>query len=281
MRAGGNLSSIGGISLGLDREGWETGETALNSRLSGWTAPLFGFSLFAEFEQGERGIPGSVPPPPPTPEEGEEGEEEEEEEIPVDSWLPSFTDRTGLRAGIGFRSGAWEFGAAVLRVEADSLHPMSFLPDRGTLPTPGGERSGMEFSLRLPLSLILDGLALQGSGQLWDDENEWRYLPSKIYQGRLRYHRIFLESENLEVWWDLGLRGRNAMKIPSTVGETDPAAEVPFRQSWFARVQVRVISVRLFIDWENVSAREMNQDFPGRILPRMRVAYGIRWTLWN
>jgi hypothetical protein len=207
--------------------------------------------------------------------------EEEEEETPVEPWFPSLTDRTGFRAGFEFRRGGLGLGAAVLRVEADSLHPMEFYPDRGGSSTVGGERSGVELSVRLPMTPIMRGLALEGSGQLWDEEVEWRYLPSKIYQGRLRYHRIFLESENLEVWWDLGVRGRNAMLVPAAAGGASATTEVPFRQSWFARVQVRVISVRLFLDWENVTVREANQDFPGRILPSMRVSYGIRWTLWN
>jgi hypothetical protein len=208
--------------------------------------------------------------------------EEEEEEIPVEPWLPSLTDRTGFRAGFEFRRGGLGLGAAVLRVEADSLHPMEFHADRGGSSAVGGERSGVELSLRLPMTPIMRGLALEGSGQLWDEEAEWRYLPSKIYQARLRYHRIFLETENLEVWWDLGLRGRNAMAVPVVApGGAGETTVVPFSQSWYARVQVRVISVRLFLDWENFTVREANQDFPGRILPRMRVAYGIRWTLWN
>jgi hypothetical protein len=226
VRGGGTLPAIGGLSLGLDREGWESGETALSTQIRGWTTQRLGFSLFAEFGAGERGVPGSVPPPPPVPDSGGEGEEEEEE-IPVEPWLPSLTDRTGFRAGFEFRRGGLGLGAAVLRVEADSLHPMEFHADRGGSSAVGGERSGVELSLRLPMTPIMRGLALEGSGQLWDEEAEWRYLPSKIYQARLRYHRIFLETENLEVWWDLGLRGRNAMAVPVV-----PPVEL-VRPQWF------------------------------------------------
>jgi hypothetical protein len=56
---------------------------------------------------------------------------------------------------------------------------------------------------------------------------------------------------------------------------------VPFQQSWYAQLQVRVSSVRLFFLWENLTVRDKNQDYLGRIQPRTRAMYGIRWTMWN
>ena len=56
---------------------------------------------------------------------------------------------------------------------------------------------------------------------------------------------------------------------------------VPFYQSWYARLQVRVVTVRVFIGWENLAVRRNLQDFPERVLPATRAFYGIRWTLWN
>jgi hypothetical protein len=55
----------------------------------------------------------------------------------------------------------------------------------------------------------------------------------------------------------------------------------PFTQSWFARVQVRVVTVRVFIQWENFTFRDENADLPGRVQPQTRVMYGVRWTMWN
>ena len=68
-----------------------------------------------------------------------------------------------------------------------------------------------------------------------------------------------------------------------TVGEDGlpVAVDVPFNQSWYFRIQVRVVSLRIFIRWENFTVREENRDFPNRTLPKSRVMYGIRWTLWN
>ena len=42
-----------------------------------------------------------------------------------------------------------------------------------------------------------------------------------------------------------------------------------------------IVSVRIFVSVENLAVRDVNQDFPGRILPRTRAMYGVRWTLWN
>jgi hypothetical protein len=42
-----------------------------------------------------------------------------------------------------------------------------------------------------------------------------------------------------------------------------------------------VVTVRIFIRWDNLSIRTNNQDIPGRVLPRTRAMYGVRWTLRN
>ncbi len=105
----------------------------------------------------------------------------------------------------------------------------------------------------------------------------WPYVPERIYEGRLAFQNIFFESGNLEIWFDVGVRGRDPMQVPSATG-LEP---VPFLQSWFGRLQIRVASVRLFLLWDNFTLRQRNQDYPGRILPPTRAMYGVRWTLWN
>lgn len=72
-----------------------------------------------------------------------------------------------------------------------------------------------------------------------------------------------------------------AVPLRAGPGETEPLLEVPFFQSWHGRLQIRVVSMRIFVDWENFAVREDNLDFPERRLPQTRAVYGIRWTLWN
>jgi hypothetical protein len=68
---------------------------------------------------------------------------------------------------------------------------------------------------------------------------------------------------------------------PLTTGDDPTFARVPFLQSWDLWLQVRVLTVRIFIRSENLTLRGGNQDFPGRLLPQTRSVYGVRWTLWN
>ena len=69
--------------------------------------------------------------------------------------------------------------------------------------------------------------------------------------------------------------------VPVPTGEQPEPTTVPFYQSWYALIQVRVLELRVFIAWENFTVRRNNRDFPGRNLPIFRAHYGIRWYLWN
>jgi hypothetical protein len=207
-----------------------------------------------------------------------------EPELPMEDGAPdpSVTDRSGYRAGIELRRGDLVLGAAWLRVEADSLHPTGLPFDRGAEPVRGGERTGVEALVRIPLTPLLPGLELAGSVQRWDRTREWRYLPRHRYQGGVHFHDVFLESGNLEVWADVAVGGRDPMSVPLRPEEGGATSgSVPFQQSWSARIQIRIVSARVFVLWENFTLRENNQDVPGRLLPATRALYGVRWTLWN
>jgi len=301
-RGGVHIEGLGGASVTLERQAWDDAGSATGIHARIWTQPRLGFSLFGEVEQGTRGVPYRLLPGPPVPPESDDpvlpdgtpagtyvgggpslqvgngnGNGEEEDEF-----VASLTDRTGFRAGIEYRWNDVHLGGALLRASADSLHPAGFLPDMEGVVTTGPARSGVEGTATLPLTRLLSGLELAGSMQFWDEEGDWRYLPQRSYEGRFRFHDLFLESGNLEVWGDVGVRGRDGMSLPLLDGPAGQArATVGSSQTWFARVQVRVVSVRVFVMWDNFTIRDRNQDFPGRVLPATRAMYGIRWTLWN
>jgi hypothetical protein len=276
LRAGWEGEAIGGADVEVERERWG-GEALSNVHGRAWTRPLWGASLFAEAESGRRGVPASPFLP-------RDDEIDGEPELPMEDGAPdpSVTDRSGYRAGIELRRGDLVLGAAWLRVEADSLHPTGLPFDRGAEPVRGGERTGVEALVRIPLTPLLPGLELAGSVQRWDRTREWRYLPRHRYQGGVHFHDVFLESGNLEVWADVAVGGRDPMSVPLRPEEGGATSgSVPFQQSWSARIQIRIVSARVFVLWENFTLRENNQDVPGRLLPATRALYGVRWTLWN
>ena len=298
VEAGMTLSSagLGGATVRWDREGWS--ELARQGRgteaeptvegtggwsVRGWTAPVAGISLFAEAEQGRRGLPFVVPAPRTTP--GEDGTEDPggSEPVPVDPLRVH--QRDGLRAGGRFAWRGVDLSAAWVRVEADRLPPLGLPFDRRGVTLPGGMRTGYEVEGRLPLSPLLRGLSLRGAGQIWQEaDGGWRYLPDRMWTGQVAWYREGYDG-NLEIWADVGLRGRDPMALPVSdgLGGVDGVipGTAPYQQSWFARLQFRIVTVRLFIHWENINFKEDNADLPERFLPQTRVMYGVRWTMWN
>jgi hypothetical protein len=257
----------GGLEAALDRSVWRDRGTA-QVRLRGWTGSLAGLTAFGSYESGTRGSRlGPLVTFPDT------------LSVLADT-LPralAFTERTAIRLGASFAWRGAAASAAALRVEADSLLPLSLEVDRGQPLLPGATHDGFELWARLPSPW--QGLHLEGSLQQWRSPGP--YLPEQIYRGQLAFHRLYRES--FELWWSLGVRGRDPMQI-HLLSEEDPVGaivQVPFYQSWYGRIQVRIVTMRIFIAWENLSVRRNLQDYPGRVLPHTRAVYGLRWTLWN
>ena len=309
----GRVGRFGGLAGEVDWEEWQDRSLTRN-RLRAWTAPIFGLSLFAETGGGEWGLPYLAPWPPSSP---SQGDEEGEEPPAADSAMyvlpgPRFAEHSGSRVGLRFQWRGLDVGGARLRLESDSLFLLGLPLDRSGVTLPGGIREGFEVAGRIPIHIPkltsgLPGFALIGSYQWWDQaeaaalpggdptpgetppegKDPWRYLPRQSYLASLSFHDSFFPTENLEVWFDLGVQGRDPMVVPffedSSGGQTAGGvpAMVPFYQSWFVRLQIRVVTVRAFIMWENFTIRQRNQDLPGRIFPATRSLYGVRWTMWN
>lgn len=265
-------TTFGGVGAGLRRESWE-GVSALRTQVSAWSAPLYGVSVFAELDRGGVGVPwrGVV--------------------SPADSLFAGFPstpraidERATRRLGASFAAAGVTLRGARLSLDVDSISPYGLAFDATEGRVAGGERQGWEAEATLPL-LIFDGLSARGSAVLWDDEAPWPYLPRLQYDASVLFHDTFLPTGNLEVLIETGVREREAMDVfvadSSTAGAAPTLAQVPFHQSWFARLHIRIVSVQLFVTWENLTIRRNNQDFPDRLLPLTRAAYGVRWALWN
>jgi hypothetical protein len=164
-------------------------------------------------------------------------------------------------------------------MEADSLLPLGIQLDRDQgVVTPGGTFTGWEG--RVGLRLPVQGFTLRGQLQSWDQGA--RYLPPLTYSGGLHYHDTPMEgSDNLEIWASAEVHGRDPMLVPFPQEGGTGLQAVPFGQSWDFFLQIRIVTVRIFLRLDNFTGRENLADLPERLLHTGRSVYGIRWTLWN
>ncbi len=285
LSAGGNARP-GGFSVELDRAAWP-GRTTSARRVRAWTTPILGvLTAFGSWESGTYGArvgPLEGPPLPgdtmtngtPVP------------ASPADSLGTTFrvTDRTAYRWGVEAQWRGFDLSWARLHERADSLLPLGLVFDRAQPALPGGTRTGWEALGSIPL---VRGLHVEGSLQEWD--KAWSYLPKRVYRGALVFHNTFMKTHDLEIWASVGVRGRDPMSVrqlqdvvtDSATGRTTfSLATVPFYQDWYGMLQIRVVTVRIFLAWDNIGLRPRLQDIPGRVLPLTRAVYGVRWTMWN
>jgi hypothetical protein len=251
---------VGGVS---GRFGWDR-EAQVNRTLwgvSAWTRPVLGLSLLASMDQGVRGWWDPAAPAPDS----------------IESRYPDQSDGTFLRAGARLALGPLAVEGAWLRSEVDSVLPLGNRVDQGFAAFPGDDANG--FVVAGSLALPVDGFQLEGSFERWEEEGIFR--PAQIYRGGLTFHDVFYPTGNLEITAGAVVEGRDPMLLPIPDAVDGGPVRVPFYQSWNAHLQIRVVTVRVFIRWDNLFLRPENQDLPGRLLPRTRAMYGVRWTLNN
>ncbi|UCC26378.1 MAG: TonB-dependent receptor plug domain-containing protein [Gemmatimonadales bacterium] len=251
---------LGGLSgrLGWDRE---DGESRVAWGVSGWTRPLLGVSLTASLDGGVRGWWDPAAPAPDS----------------VTAGYPGQSDGTFVRAGARFALGPISVEGSWLRSEVDSVLPLGNRVDQGVEAFEGDRADG--FVVAGSVALPVEGFALQGSLEQWETEGLLR--PSQIYRGGLTFHDTFYPTGNLEITAGFLVEGRDPMLLPIRDPASGGPVRVPFYQSWNAHIQIRVVTVRAFIRWDNLFLRPENQDLPGRLLPRTRAMFGVRWTLTN
>jgi hypothetical protein len=237
-----------------------------------WFGPIAGVTLFGSWSSGTYGGRATpvldataYPEPPGSP-------------YTVDPSPPVRTERDALRAGAALALLGVDLAAAVMRLETDAHAPLGLELDLGAPVVAGATRQGVEGWASLPTPL--EGLRIEGSYQRWDAEGP--YLPEEIYRGSFEFHRTYLESGNFELWASLGVRGHDPMLVfVADDGTNGGLARVPFYQNWYARVQARILTVRLFLGWENWALRRNLQSYPDRLLPPMRSFFGLRWDMWS
>ena len=266
--AAGRLGLMGRVS----RAGWE-GRDVISYAGTAWLTPLPSVTIFGSWDEGTYAArsaplldvrPSPVPP----------------DTAPTPPPAPTFetAERRVLRAGASLTALGVTVSGAALRAEADTHLPLGLELDRGAASVTGRTYEGFELWGSLPTPWA--SLRLEGSYQAWDEGGP--YLPKEIYRGAFVFRRTYLASGNFELWWTLGVRGHDPMEVfvPPSGGSVG-IATVPFYQSWYGRIQARILTVRLFFGWENFTIRRNLQNFPDRVLPVTRSFFGLHWELWN
>ena len=284
LTGGVSRTGVGGVSVDLARGSWTDNSTS-SRRARAWTEPFLAIvSLFGSWESGTYGsrtmpLLEAAFTSDSTVEERVNSSEAEDDAPSVP--LFGITDRRATRVGAALLWRGFSLSGAVLEIESDSLIPLGIEPDRGSPFLGGTKRKGWEVWTRVPT--LWENLRLEGSLQQWEEPGP--YLPEQIYRGALVFHHTYLESGNFELWWKLGVRGNSQMMVHLLGEENEEGVQsletVPFYQNWYGRIQVRIVTVQIFIVWENFIRRRNLQNFPGRVLPITRTSFGLRWTMWN
>ena len=272
----------GAVEAGWQQDNWD-GEGASVVRASARSESFYGLSLFGSYEDGTWGVSDvfgfqafqaltevldTVSTPDPN-------------AAPLEPPTLRLTERTVIRLGGSYEWRGMRVSGAWLSLEVDSLYPLGLPLDRTGVTVAGGERTGYEIAALIPAPWT--GLSLEGAYQTWDED--FPYMPKTTWNAALKYHNVFKETGNLELWADLGVINRDPMVIPLTEtpeGEVEPIlTTVPEYKEWYLMIQVRVVSVRIFVRFENLATKRDNFDYPGRIQPATRSMYGIRWIMFN
>jgi len=268
--SGGYTGARFGAYGNVSQADWD-GTSVLGYGAGGWVGPVAGVTLFGSYDGGDwAGPSGPVVEGVPYP----GGPVPSEEQGP----FAVVTRRSLLRGGASAERFGITIAGAGLRAETDRHVPLGLPLDRGATLVPGLVRYGFEGTASVPLP-IMDGLRLEGSYQQWDQGGP--YLPRRIYRAAFAFHRVYLDSENFELWWAVGVRGHDPSQVFVEDTGTTTLATVPFYQNWYGHITARIVTVRLFFLWENMAVRRNLQSYPGRLLPPQRTFFGLRWDLWN
>jgi hypothetical protein len=274
LRAGGELT----------RADWPGAAATLHYGAHAEVGLPLGASVFGELTGGRRGAPPPLRPAVPVP-----GDPDTTAlsafRLAVDEPVSSVIgERSGWRAGVALQLGRRASGSlSYIALEQDRARPFGLPFDTAGGPSPVGEARGVEAYGRLVI--IPRWLAIESWINDWQQNAGWAYMPARSWRTALELHALPLASGNLEILARVEGAQRGAALVyapdrdglePGDAGITTVAAQTVFN----AYLQIRVIDVRVFLRWEDLSAQQI-EDLPGRFVRGQRIFYGVKWNLWN
>lgn len=208
--------------------------------------------------------------------------------VPSPDSLPLELSRTGLRAGASLRFRGLALTAAAIRSSTDEGAGLGLPGERRFLRSGGGEATGFEVSARLPSGW--DPLALEGWYVGMEAPADWLYVPDYHWRAGVVYHHVPLPSGNLEIFTRIEHEFRGRMRVPAGLDggsgepEEDPVAlvtEVGAYRASNIELTIRVLTVRAFLRWDNITNRRGQRDLPEFPRPGQHILYGVKWEFLN
>lgn len=241
----------------FSQDSWRHAGSAAVLSLRAEAGPLRGVRVFAEKTNADRGVPFRTP------------------EI--------VTNYSGYRAGAVAEWKGMTAGAALLHAKTDSVLDFGVPPLDNERIGAGGAVSGVELSGRLPIPFV-KGLYATGNLTEWSSGRFWLYQPTRLYRAGAELHTIPLPSGNLEVLGRIEALHRGSMfgaqTAQSPVGE--PVSEIlPAVNVIDAYLMIRIMDVRAFLRYEDLTGRDPAEYTAQRVLRGPRVFYGVTWSFWN
>lgn len=224
--------------------------------------PLLGMTAFSELFGGVPLLDGGLTLRAPSPDS-----------------LPLEIRRTGLRAGGSLRYGGLDLTGAVIRSSADAASGLALPSESVFLRSGGGDATGFEVMARLPTPW--DPLRVEGWYVGMASPSDWLYVPDHHWRAGLVYHHFPLPSGNLELFTRIEHQYRGPMTVPAPAETAASRTAVGAYRATNIEFTIRILTVRAFLRWQNVTNRGGQGDLPGFTLPGQHILYGVKWEFLN
>lgn len=191
---------------------------------------------------------------------------------------PAFDDRRTYRVGAALDWRGVHAAGGGLWLQSDSI--ASFAPGDSVLirPYPVEDLAGWEVEAGIPL--FWGPLRAEGWMQQWMGDVTWAYLPGRAWRVGLVYRHSPLESGNLEIFGRVEHYSRGSMLAGEPGNISTGLTPLPPLDLVNGYLQVRVLTVRAFLRWENI-LNTGAQILPGRPAVPQRFLYGVKWEFQN
>lgn len=266
------------VAEGEVRTGTILGAEGTHGSATARIGPLLGLSAFATVGFGQhamalvRDTTVSYPVG--------EGEEEETETRDEPRFSAVSASASGLRLGADRQFVNGSIGAAAVLLPDGLSTPLGLRDlDRGFPAVEVEEARGIEGYASLPVPFAREYLRLEGWFTWWSERGGRFYVPEHEGRVALTAHGIFYGGDLEPSLRVEGVR-RGSTFVPIGGEKQEVIATLPYNMANL-QLEIRILDVRAFFVFDNLTSIQTATDLPERPLPGARFYYGLRWTFRN